>query len=445
MKSEIVQVKLEDNNIEKYQIITGFKWEDLNFKYPSFNNKTIKAISSLYDINIIPKTPNLYGFLIFYNIGDIEINLDRNTDIGYIINNQILLNYYFNKAIETNEIKIENNYLIFDNKILQKYFDELVNTNYVEIIKGNLDTIDFLPISRDIGYLSKIEKSSLLVNSHFFLLDKTDIDCLYDEIGTSHGLVLKNSIVSSPPLNHRESLLVDYDNNVLITNLEVTDFKIQIDNNIFLHNINSQFYYRPETRVTPKCDGVAIVIIKNKVVAIKDNGEAVIPMAGFVIQTSNKISLEAYEVSYLGESNNYKFGIQVGPALMVKNEQVKKLFVPFYKGEGTPFPATCYPLDFKKARAARIGLGIYKETPILIWAEGAGKLGHIKGEESCGVSLLEFGNFCNSFGISDFVNLDGGGSAQILLNNKRALKIADRENDAITEIERPLPIVLCIK
>jgi hypothetical protein len=130
---------------------------------------------------------------------------------------------------------------------------------------------------------------------------------------------------------------------------------------------------------------------------------------------------------------------------MVKNEQVKKLFVPFYKGEGTPFPATCYPLDFKKARAARIGLGIYKETPILIWAEGAGKLGHIKGEESCGVSLLEFGNFCNSFGISDFVNLDGGGSAQILLNNKRALKIADRENDAITEIERPLPIVLCIK
>ena len=42
------------------------------------------------------------------------------------------------------------------------------------------------------------------------------------------------------------------------------------------------------------------------------------------------------------------------------------------------------------------------------------------------------------------VNLDGGGSAQILLHNLRSLKISDRAEDG-TETERPVPMGLVIR
>jgi exopolysaccharide biosynthesis protein len=42
------------------------------------------------------------------------------------------------------------------------------------------------------------------------------------------------------------------------------------------------------------------------------------------------------------------------------------------------------------------------------------------------------------------VNLDGGGSAQILVNNKRSLMISDRNTD-FTESERPVPMGLIIR
>lgn len=446
MKSEIIEVKLLDNNIQKYQVVTDFKWEDLVYKSPPFNKKSIKAVSSLYEINIVPQRPDEYGYMLFYNIDDLEISLDRNTEIGYILEDQILLNYYFNKAYELDQIKIKNGKLLFDDNELDKYFNYLLESENLIIVKGNLDTIMFLPMSNDIGYLSKIERSKLLVNSHFFILDETDIDSIYDEIGTPHGFALSKSKIILPPLNHRECLLVNYENKVKVSNLEVTDFKIRIDNEIFIDNYNSKFYTRPDYRITPKCKGSAIVVVNNKIVAIKEKGEVTIPMAGFVIQSDEKVRYPFKDdfLEFFGKLDDYKFGLQVGPSMMIDNNQIKNFKAKFYDGEGIPFPSTRYPLDFNKGRAARIGIGEKNNEPILIWAEGAGKLGHKKGSESCGASLLEFSNFCQFYGIKNFVNLDGGGSAQILIDGKKYLKIADRENDAVTEIERPIPIVLSI-
>ncbi len=447
MKSEIVKVKLSDNNIQKYQVVTDFKWEDLIFKSPPFNKKSIKAVSSLYEINIVPQRPNEYGYMLFYNIDDLEIDLDRNTDIGYIFEDQLLLNYYFNKANKDGKIAIVNGNLVFDDERLDKYFNYLLESENLNIVKGNLDSIMFLPMSNDIGYLSKIKKSKLLVNSHFFILDETDIDSDYDEIGTPHGFALSKSKIILPPLNHRECLLVDYNNKVEISNLEVQDFKIRIDNEIFIDGLNSKFYTRPNYRTTPKCKGSAIVVVNNKIVAIKEKGEVNIPMAGFVIQSDEKVNypFRDEKIEFFNRLDDYKFGLQVGPSMIINNNQINDFRAKFYDGEGIAFPSTRYPLDFNKGRAARIGIGEKDNEPILIWAEGAGKLGHKKGFESCGASLLEFSDFCKSYGIKNLVNLDGGGSAQILIDGKKHLKIADRENDAVTEIERPIPVVICIE
>jgi hypothetical protein len=445
MQSKIVEVKLDDNNIQKYQLISDFKWDDLIFKSPSFNNKVIVAMARLYRVNIIPKDPSAYGFLVFYNINDIKIDLDRHTEIGYIFNDQVLLNYYFEKAHRENEVEIDQFRLIFKDPKLQNIYNLLLSKNLIAFAEGNLDTVTFFPLSMDMGYLSDIESKTLSVNSHFFLMELTDIDSPYDELGTPHSLALQQSKILLPPLNHRECLLVDYNDNVFIKYLEIDDLKIKIDNNVFINNENSVFYYRPETRITPKCLGSALIIIKDKVVAVKEGGQVVVPMAGFVIQSDDHIFINSLDVSYIGESNNYKFGVQVGPAMVIEEKQITKLDCPFYTGEGVPYPSTVYPLDFDCGRASRIGIGELDNKPIIIWAEGAGKLGYKKSKESCGASLLEFSSFCKSIGIKNLINLDGGGSAQIIYNGKRYLKIADREKDAITEAERPIPLAIIHK
>lgn len=446
MKSEIVEVCLEDGNIQKYQIITGFDWDELIFKSPPFDNKVIKAMAHLYTVNIIPKDKNKYGVLFFYHLNSKEIPLDRNTEIGYIYDNQVLLNYHFNKAYSKNEIRYVNDQLIIDNPILNNIYKEMMREDCIAFAKGDKkNCMSFFPVSNDMGYLSNLKNNSLLVNSHFFLMDETDLDSLYDEIGTPHGFSLYQSRVFLPPLNHRKSLLVDYNNNVSIDYLHVTDFKIKVDNYLFINNINCKVFTRPDYRETPACSGTAIIVVKNKIVAIKEGGGVFIPMAGFVIQCDNKIEkIDSLFVDYIIDKD-YKFGVQVGPTMVNNHYQYLDFDSPFFNGKGTYFPSTVYPLDFNKGRAARIGIGEYNNYPIIIWAEGAGKLGYIKGKESCGASLLEFSNFCNSYGIKHLINLDGGGSAQILFKGQKQLKIADRKNDKISEAERPIPYALIVK
>jgi exopolysaccharide biosynthesis protein len=112
------------------------------------------------------------------------------------------------------------------------------------------------------------------------------------------------------------------------------------------------------------------------------------------------------------------------------------------KCNDTAFPPTVYPLDFNTGRAARIALGTNNEgKPILLWAEGASKVRHVPGAGSSGASLLELARFCEEEGYGNIVNLDGGGSAQILIDGKRQLKISDR-HPSDEEAERPVPRVL---
>ncbi|MCF0136544.1 MAG: phosphodiester glycosidase family protein, partial [Lachnospiraceae bacterium] len=81
----------------------------------------------------------------------------------------------------------------------------------------------------------------------------------------------------------------------------------------------------------------------------------------------------------------------------------------------------------------------------ILWAEGAGKLSYTPGQDSCGASLQEMIRLCAESGMHNAVNMDGGGSAQILLESKRALKISDRKTEDNSEAERGVPIGLIIR
>ena len=80
---------------------------------------------------------------------------------------------------------------------------------------------------------------------------------------------------------------------------------------------------------------------------------------------------------------------------------------------------------------------------MLLWAEGAPKIGYRRGETSCGASLSEMEEYCREAGMVNAVNLDGGGSAQILLSGRRDLELSDRKEDG-SELERAVPLGLSV-
>ena len=103
-------------------------------------------------------------------------------------------------------------------------------------------------------------------------------------------------------------------------------------------------------------------------------------------------------------------------------------------------------MDFRNARAARIAIGADKDgKPMILWAEGAAKLDHKPGVDSRGATLPDMAEFCAKAGMVNAVNLDGGGSAQILLKNIRSLMISDRRAADFAESERAVPLGLMVK
>ena len=153
-------------------------------------------------------------------------------------------------------------------------------------------------------------------------------------------------------------------------------------------------------------------------------------------------------VTYEG-MEDVQFGIQVGNSILregIKTEQFISKFYNIKALEPIPFPPCLYPMDFRNARAARIALGADAAgKPVILWAEGAAKLGHQPGVDSPGASLMEMAEYCETAGMVNAVNLDGGGSAQILLGNRRSLMISDRRATDFGESERSVPLGLMVK
>ena len=189
-------------------------------------------------------------------------------------------------------------------------------------------------------------------------------------------------------------------------------------------------------------------MIIGRIVAAVYHGSAPIPCSGFVLCPLGECTPKPGDaVTYVG-LEDVVFGIQVGNSILRDGIKTEKFLSRFFNIKGLQriaFPPCLYPLDFQNARAARIALGADAAgKPMLLWAEGAAKLGHVPGQDSQGASLSDMADLCARVGMVNAINLDGGGSAQLLLKNQRSLQISDRNTD-FTQSQRPVPLGLILK
>lgn len=435
-----------DGNIQRVQCVRFDGWKDLDFLIPEPFQKAFQGVVSLYRDFFMPKLSLIEGRVVLFTVPD---DLELPGSLLHTVDEA----FYDRTAAVTSmfrrSVSFKGRKLSFSDKDVEAVYQRLKQRGCLYELDGKRSTIRFLPVGNTMGYLSQNKKDvKLKVNSSFFLFDRLDCPSVYDRIGSPFGLCVKDGKILLPPMFDREVLMVDKEGKASISHVPLKKISVEIDRKEYQDGVNCRFYTRSERKTTPA--GVCDIIIEGgRVVSIHKGGETEIPSGGFVIQMDQMIEkITNIEVKFTG-LEDVLFAIQVGNSVIIngkKTEGFNSSFYHFLRPWEVSYPPAMYPLNYRKDRAPRIVLGADRDNrPVLVWLEGAGKFGHVKGEGSCGASLSETAEICEELGLYNAVHLDGGGSAQILIDNRRMLKISDRDPLDFSEKERAVAMGLYLK
>ena len=444
IESEVTSFKYPNGECQRVQKVAFDSWSQPEFLFPPFSERSFERLCDLYENYIIPKCPWIFGRLILFRLpDDMDVPFSFETERYGAVADKLTAAAI---ALRRGAVIIGKK-PVFTNSAVREFWKSLEQRNCVRVICGYLPNTTILPVGNRCGFLSECEENAALkFNSSFFIMDRFDCASAYDSIGTVTGLLVKDGFVSSPPMYMREALIIKKDGSCEVTVPKLSDLNIEINSRSFDAG-NYKIYTRPSCRMTPKHGGKDLVIIGTKVAAVHKGGNTFVPSSGCVLAADETDAVPGDTVIYRGYED-VLFGIQAGNSAVINGKKTEGFKSPFYnirKLWSTSYPPSLYPLDYKKDRAPRMALGHDASgRPVIVWAEGAGTLSYSPGKDSCGASLSEMADICLKLGLVNAVNLDGGGSAQILLNNRRSLLISDRTADN-SEAERAVPAGIMIR
>ena len=444
MDAQIKTFRYPNGELQRVQLVRPENWEELDFLPLEYADGAMDCFAHIYRKFLVPAQPWIFGNMVMFHIpDDVEVPFSYTTQKYGTVGDKLTAAV----AAMEKDIHIISGKPVFRTPQAEKFWKELVKRNCLRVISGKLPVTTFIPVGNTAGYLSHTETDAAMkVNASFFIMDRFDCATAYDHVGTQLGLCVKDGVVHNPPLFEREALLVRTDGRVSVAQPKLEDLKIEIRGLCYEAGKNAVIYSRPGRNRTPMKKGKKLVIVGRRVAAVHSGRRVPIPASGFVLCPEGPCdAVPGDPVTYRG-MEDIRFGIQAGNSIVRNGEKTEGFVSRFYNIralERVPFPPSLYPLDFEKARAARIALGADKAgKPMILWAEGAGKLTYTPGLDSCGASLSEMADICSEMGMANAVHLDGGGSAQIMLNNRRCLLISDRNDPDNSEAERPVALGL---
>lgn len=447
MLSEVKTFSYPTGEIQRVHIARWEDWAQLDFLKLPYAPDALDCFYNVYRLFLVPACPWLFGHLVMFHIpDDLEVPFSRETGKYGAVGDKLTAA----AAALQQGVQIRGGKPVFRNEEVKAFWTALEERNSLRIVSGKLPVTTVIPVGDAPGYLSGVEQEAAMkVNANFFIMDRFDCATIYDHVGTPFGLRVRDGEVLDPPLFGREALLVRKNGSVTVESPDVRDLTVEIGGKQYRHGENAALFSRPERLRTPMKKGKKLIIVGCRVAAMSDRSTVQIPASGFVLCPTGECHASPGDrVVYRG-MEDVQFGIQVGNSIVKNGVKTEKFLSHFYNLralEPVPFPPSLYPMDFDNARAARIALGADSHgRPMVLWAEGAAKLGYVKGEGSCGASLKEMAEICRSVGMENAINLDGGGSAQLLMHNRRSLLISDRKKEDHSEQERPVPLGLIVR
>lgn len=447
MRSEIKTLSCPGGEIQRVQLVRWDDWRQLQFLELSWSDRALECFANIYRNFLVPAAPWMFGHMILFHLpADLELALPAESRKYGRMGDALTAAA---AAIEAG-VTVVGGKPVFKNEQVKALWQALEARNSLRLVSGKLPVTTVIPVGNMPGYLTETEASAAMkVNANFFIMDRFDCATVYDHVGTPFGLCVKDGTVTNPPLFGREALLAKRSGAVSVETVDIRDMAIEVGGKVYVHGENAKIYTRPERRRTPGGKGKKLVITGCRVAAVLDGGSVPIPASGFVLQPQGECDAQPGDPVVYRGMEDVVFGIQVGNSIVKDGEKTESFRSRFYnirRLEPVPFPPSLYPMDFDNARAARIALGADEAgKPMLLWAEGAAKFGYVPGEGSRGASLKDMAQICADLGMVNAVNLDGGGSAQILLRNQRSLQISDRNPTDYSEAERPIPMGLMVR
>lgn len=446
MQNEIRTISYPNGEIQRIQIVRWNGWDRLDFLTPGHSPDALQCFADIYRNYLIPAAPWIFGHMVMFQLPEnFSMNLSAYTPRHGSVASPLTVA----ADVLQSGISIQGSKPVFRNEAARTLWSALEKQNCLRIVSGKLPFTKFIPVTNVPGYLSQAApEASLKVNASFFIMDCFDCATVYDHVGTPFGLCVKDGNVIHPPLYNREALLVSQTGEVSIRHIDITEMDIEINGHFFRHGQNAVIYSRPKKIRAPGGKGIYFVITGCHVAAVSKH-PVTIPASGFILCPFEDVEVSAGAAVVYHGLEHIRFGIQVGNSILkngIKTENFESRFYNIRHLEPIPYPPSLYPMDYDKARAARIALGADAAgNPVLLWAEGSAKIGYLPGQGSCGASLKEMTDICDQVGMKNAVNLDGGGSAQILLHGQRLLQISDRNAQTLSESERPIPLSLVVK
>ncbi len=443
MKTEIKVYHSPDGTLQRVQIAWPDSWEGLDFLELPGGENSLDCFAQIFRQYLIPACPWLFGNLVLFRLPrDLAVPFSRETRYGHISHPLTAAAAGLRRGVVISRGKPR-----FQAKEAEGFWKALEQRDCIRILRGRLPITTIIPVGDAPGYLSECcPEAALKVNASFFIMDPFDCATVFDHVGACLGLMVKDGVISNPPLYNREALLVRGEGRVTVEKLDIRDLPVQIGDTIYRHGQNAAVHTRPGCPWVAG-PGAKLVIVGNRVEAVC-KGTAPVPASGFVLCPRGECTARPGDPVAYPALADVRFGIQVGNSILrdgVKTQGFRSRFYNIRRLQPVPYPPSLYPMDFQKARAARIALGADAGSrPVLLWAEGAPKLGYVPGKHSRGASLAELGDYCADAGMHNAVNLDGGGSAQMLTAGRRALEISDRNPD-LSQSERLVPNGLIVK
>lgn len=424
--SYIKTYQYDNGEIQRVQVITCDSFDNLQFFKPKGSQRAFEKIVDLYKNFIVPKCPWVFKKMVLFKAED-----DMSPkDIEFL----------------RKSVRVKGGKAVCNNGKADGIIRKLEESGKLSVVCGKLPGTKLLPVGNSFGFLSEsLPDAKVKANSNFFIMDCFDVGSVFDRIGTPIGLMVKDGKVLNPPLFDREALIVHGDDSVEVRSISLKELTFSIGDREFTEDGTAVIYERPKTCKVPKSmTGKFLVVVGCRVEAVILKGGFDVPSSGFVLKIPEDIEIQpGDQVEYKG-LEDVKFAVQVGNSIVVNGKKTEGFVSKFYniyrKLGRRAYPPSLYPLNYEKARAPRMALGATGDgKPCLFWAEGPKKTGYVPGAQSRGASLSEMAEIAVDLGLYNAVNLDGGGSAQILVDNKRSLIISDRNPADDSDAERAVP------
>lgn len=447
MQSQIKTLSYPNGEIQRIHLVRPDSWAEVDFLNLQYQQPAMECFHRVYRQFLVPACPWLFGQMVMFCLPeDVDMPFPFDTAKYGTVSQRLTAA----AAALEQEVSIVRGRPRFRSEAVRRFWRALEKRHCIKIVRGKLPITTIIPVGPFPGFLTRTEETARMkVNASFFVMDRFDCATLYDHVGTPLGLCVKDGKVKNPPLYRREALLVKKDGSVSVEIPDLREMDIEIGGIRYRHGKNATLYSRPRFARTPPRKGRKLVLVGTEVVAVYEGLSAPVPTSGTVLCPHGACNAKPGDRVVYHGMEDVSFGIQVGNSIVKDGEKVLSFRSKYYNIrhlEPVPFPPSLYPLDYDHDRAARIALGADREgRPMVLWAEGAGKLHYTKGTDSCGASLREMAEICTELGMVSGVNLDGGGSAQLLVNNTRQLLISDRKAEDNTESERPVPNALIVR